>query len=62
MSEDSGVMISRSVPAVPDPQKNPREFKVWIEKTLQNHYIDIKTLFDTTTDTDLYTKLQRDNS
>ncbi len=50
-------MISRSVQDVP---KDPEKFRAWLQKILRNHYQDIKTLFEQTTDNDLYEKRQRD--
>ena len=59
MSDTTGVMVSRAVKAIPtDTEKQ----KVWLEKTLDQHFQDIKTLFDTCTDCDRFEKLQRDNS
>lgn len=56
-----GVMISRAIKAMPK-LKDEAAFRIWLEKTLKQHYQDIKTLFETTTDIDLYEKLQRDNT
>lgn len=55
---ETGGMISRAVPEVP---KDPTKLRDFLRKILRQHYQDIKTLFDTTTDCDQYEKLQRDN-
>lgn len=55
---ETGSMTSRAVPEVP---KDPKEFRRFLQKILRQHYQDIKTLFETTTDCDLYEKRQRDN-
>ncbi len=57
--ETTGSMVSREVGGVP---KGEAEFRVWIEKTLKQHYQDIKTLFDTCTDCDRFEKKRRDAS
>jgi len=56
---ETGSMISRSVFEVP---KDPEEQRKFLQKILRDHYQDIKTLFETTTDCDLFEKKQRDNA
>lgn len=51
-------MISRSIEKVPEDNKELRKF---LRKILREHYQDIKTLFEQTTDYDLFEKRQRDN-
>ena len=58
MADETGSMTSRTVGS---PPKGDHEFKIWLQKILRQHYQDIKTLFDTTTDCDRFEKLQRDN-
>ena len=55
----TGSMVSREVGGVP---KDEAAFRVWIEKTLKQHYQDIKTLFDTCTDCDRVEKIIREAS
>lgn len=59
MADETGAMISRAVTSAPKPDA---EFRDWVEKILRKHYQDIKTLFETTTDCDLFEKRQRDLS
>ena len=55
---ETGSMVSRAITSAP---KNDAEFRKWAERILRRQYQDIKTLFDTCTDCDLYEKKQRDN-
>ena len=54
-----GTMISREVGK---PPKGEKEFRVWLEKVLRDHYQDIQSLFSMCTDCDRFEKLQRDNT
>ncbi len=54
---ESGPMVSREVPQVPD---DPKQMRKFLEKILRDHYRDISALFLMTTDTDLFEKKQRD--
>jgi len=54
---ETGSMISRAVTKVPE---DPKELNKFLLKVLNQHYRDIKTLFDTCTDCDRYEKLMRD--
>ena len=53
----TGGMISRAVPKIP---KDPNKMRESLQKILRQHFQDIKTLFETTTDCDLFEKQQRD--
>jgi hypothetical protein len=51
-------MISKPVPELP---KDPEQQRRFIQRILNEMYQDIKTLFETTTDYDLFEKKQREN-
>jgi ferredoxin-fold anticodon binding domain-containing protein len=52
-------MLSRAIQKIPEDNKELRKF---LRKVLQDHYKDIKILFEQTTDNDLFEKHQRDLS
>ena len=52
----TGTMISRAIQQVPD---DPNEMKKFLRRTLRDHYQDIKTLFETCTDCDIFEEKQR---
>jgi len=51
-------MITTPITDVP---KDPEQQRRFIQKKLSEIYQDIKTLFETTTDYDLFEKKQREN-
>lgn len=53
----TGFMISRDVQKIPEDNK---ALRVFLRKVLRDHYNDIKTLFEQTTDNDLLEKHRRD--
>lgn len=59
MANETGSMTSRAVPKVPE---DPKEFRKFLQKVLNQHYQDIKALYNMTTDCDKFEKLQRDNT
>jgi len=51
-------MLTNPIIEVP---KDPEQQRVFIQKKLRELYQDVKTLFETTTDYDLFEKKQREN-